>query len=144
VELGELVIFATSVFGTLPTWILVVIALVASWRVTRGGAGSAVSELTAANRVLERRIHELGAEVRDLKIENAELRARTDVSIAIEPVAERIVQAITEHEDRALSELAKHEGRAIERHELVMRAGDAQLNVLQLVADRLGPEEAAA
>ena len=57
------------------------------------------------------RSQELGGEVRDLKVQNAELRSRTDFAAVI----------------------ALHEDRALERHEGV-------LNVLGLIADRIGPE----
>jgi hypothetical protein len=98
--------------GTLGQWVLVLIALFAAWRIARGGGGTAVHELSEANRVLEKRIHELGAEVRDLKIENQALRARTDFGAVI----------------------AKHEERAESRT-------DGILKVLDLIAARLGPDE---
>lgn len=113
---------STGVLGTLPTWILVVLALAIAWRVSRGGGGAAVSELATANQVLEQRLQrareELGGEVRDLRVENAELRGRTDVTIAIAPVIEA---------------LSAHELRAQERH-------DGSLRVLDLIAQKLGPE----
>jgi hypothetical protein len=74
---------ATSVWGTLPTWILVGIAILAAWRLSKGGAGSAVSELDKSNQVLTRSLadtrEKLGSEIRDLRIENGELRGRTDI-----------------------------------------------------------------
>jgi hypothetical protein len=113
---------AASVAGTIPTWILVAMALFVAWRVSRGGAGSAVSELTAANHVLEQALtrdrDKFGAEIRDLRIENGELRGRTDVAIALMPVIEWTTV---------------HEKRAQERH-------DATIVVLGLIAKRLGPE----
>src|SRR5207253_9358680 len=95
-----------------------------AWRVSRGGGGAAVSELAIANKVLEERIHQLreeyqakvdmlGAEIRDLRVENAELRTRTDYKAVIDG----------------------HEIRAEER------AGRL-LTVLDLIASRLGPEPA--
>lgn len=95
----------------LPSWSLLALALAAAWRVTRGGAGSAVDELSKANGVLTNRVQELGGEVRDLKVQNAELRSRTDFSAVI----------------------AKHEERAQDRH-------TAQLNILALIARRLGAD----
>jgi hypothetical protein len=113
---------AATVWGTLPTWILVGMALFVAWRVSKGGAGSAVSELSAANQVLERSLTDtrdrLGAEIRDLRIENGELRGRTDVAIALMPV---------------IDWTQMHEKRAQERH-------DATIVVLDLIAARLGPE----
>ena len=103
----------------LPVWVALVTALGISWRLTRGGGGSAVSELSAANQVLEKRNHELGAEVRDLRVENATLKARTDFQEQLRPV---------------LSAMELHEVRAQERHEKA-------LVVLDLIAQRLGGEE---
>lgn len=124
--MGGVIADASSVLGSLPTWILVAIALAAAWRVSLSGGGSAVSELEKANKVLERALHdervkaqekydELGAQVRDLRIENAELRGKTDVALAINEWG------------------TGHERRAQERHE-------AALVVLDLIARRLGPD----
>src|SRR6185437_11883673 len=97
--------------GTLGQWFTFAAVLFAAWRLSRGGGGAAVTELSKANEVLTRRVSELGAEVRDLKIENERLRNRTDFSAVI----------------------AQHEDRALERHERT-------LDVLGLIADRLGPD----
>jgi hypothetical protein len=131
---------AQFVYGSIPTWALFILALVVAWRVTRGGAGSAVSELSKANEVLTKRVHELGAEVRDLRIENADLKARTDVSLAIEPAVARIVDAIGTHETRALEALDAHESRAIERHQTQLDQGTQQIVILGMIADRLGAD----
>lgn len=88
-----------------------VLTLAVSWRVSKGGGGSAVTELSKANEVLTHRVKELGDEVRDLRIENAKLKARTDYQAVI----------------------SEHEKRAQARHE-------AQLHVLELIASRLGPD----
>jgi hypothetical protein len=113
---------ASQILGTLPSWILVALALFVAWRVSRGGGGSAVSELSTANHVLERSLQEtrdkLGAEIRDLRIENGELRGRTDVAIALMPV---------------IDWTQMHEKRAQERHA-------ATIVVLELIAERLGPD----
>jgi cell division protein FtsB len=89
-----------------------------AWRVSRGGGSAAVTVLSEANKVLENKMHEqqrkideLGAEVRDLRVENAELRSRTDYQAVIN----------------------EHEKRANERH-------GATLKVLELIAARLGPD----
>ncbi|HZL18526.1 MAG TPA: hypothetical protein VFG23_12355 [Polyangia bacterium] len=116
-----------SVLSVAPAWILVSVALAAAWRITRGGGGGAVAELTAANKVLEDslrkerqathiRVDELGGEVRDLRVENSALRERTDFY--------GVMQA--------------HELNAQER-------SVKMLAVLDLIASRLGPdlEEAA-
>lgn len=104
-----------DVGGTLAQWLIVAVAVFVAWRITRGGGGSAVQELTAANKVLEGRVHDLGAEVRDLKIANERLRQRTDFEAV----------------------LSAHERRAQERH-------TATLGVLELIATRLGPDGSAA
>jgi hypothetical protein len=127
------VIAAQFVYGSIPTWALFFLALVVAWRVTRGGAGSAVSELSKANEVLTQRVHDLGAEVRDLKVENERLKARTDVSLVIAPEAQRII-------DETRSTLADHERTSTERHELQLAAARQQLTVLGMIADRLGPD----
>ncbi len=119
----ELVLLGAAQWaGSVPTWALLAVSLAVAWRVTRGGGGSAVSELSEANRVLEHRLQEtrdtMGAEIRDLRVENAELKGRTDVTVALVPV---------------LESLASHETRAQERHEGVVR-------ILDLVARRLGPD----
>lgn len=87
------------------------VLLFVAWRISRGGAGAAVQELSEANRVLERRVHELGGEVRDLRIENASLKQRTDFAAV----------------------MADHERKAEHRSE-------AMLGVLNLIAARLGPD----
>lgn len=134
-------ILGTGVLGTLPTWILVVIALGAAWRMSRGGTGSAVSELSKANEVLDKRLHEerqkredLGAEVADLRTQNAELKGRTDfaaaLAAALGPLSEWTIG---------------HETRAQERHEAAMKNSskntEAVLLVLDRIAERLGPDD---
>lgn len=116
-------------WGTVPTWALFALAIAVAYRISRGGGGSAVSELSKANEVLDKRHVADVEKLHGKDVEIAALLAQKDVALVIEPVAERIV-----------GELAKHEQRAIERHEKIMRNGDAQLDVLQLVADRLGPD----
>jgi hypothetical protein len=113
---------AATIWGTLPTWLILVVALFAAWRISNGGAGSAVSELTAANRALDKALHDardkLGSEVSELRSQNSELRGRTDVAIALTPV---------------LDWTQWHEQRAAERHA-------AMMVILDLIAERLGPD----
>lgn len=123
-------LFASSgVLGTLPGWLTVIGVIVVAWLFYRGGSPTAVTGLQDVNRELERQIkegnHELERQIkeRDGKISalervNAELRAEKDVTVAILPV----IEAMKAHEDRAQ-----------ERH-----AG--MLKVLDLIAERLGPE----
>lgn len=97
--------------GSIPSWALLALAIGVAWRLSRGGGGSAVQELSKANEVLTRRVKELGDEVRDLTILNEQLRARTDFAAVIQ----------------------SHEERAQQRH-------DSQLHILGLIAARIGPD----
>jgi hypothetical protein len=90
--------------------------------VRRHGGGSALEELERANRILERRVGELEQENNRQAGELATLRSRTDVGLAIAPVLEA---------------LKLHEERAGER-------SSRTLDVLDLIARRLGPEAEAA
>lgn len=131
---------AQSVAGTIPSWVLVALALFVAWRVSRGGAGSAVSELSEAGRVLEKRLAEeraakeaLGAEVRDLRVELGEVRGRTDFATALGAALAPVLEWT-----------AGHERRAQERHEKMMETSTTNTSrvvaILELVAERLGPE----
>jgi hypothetical protein len=101
----------STALTTVSQWFGIVVMVAIAWRVARSGGSTAVSELSQVNHVLEDRVHKLGAEVRDLRVENAELRARTDFAAVI----------------------GVHEERAAERAEKT-------LAVLDLIASRLGPE----
>ena len=121
--------------GSLSSWAVVALGLLVAWRLSRGGAGSAVSELSEANRVLTARVHELGAEVRDLKIENGQLKARTDFAQALSPLLERLQEGAdqaAERQNGIIETMTHHEERAQERFRQTT-------NVLGLIADRLGP-----
>lgn len=109
---------ASPWISSVPTWALFALAMLAAWRVSRGGGGSAVSELAKANEVLTVRVHELGDEVRDLRVENAELKGRTDFALALAPI---------------LKWSGQHEERAQSRHEQTMI-------IMQLIAKHLGAE----
>jgi hypothetical protein len=98
------------------------IALAGYLFVRRHGGGTALEELERANRVLERRVKDLELDNSRLTGEVATLNAQTNVSLAIAPV---------------LAALKLHEDRASERT-------DRTLGLLALIADRLGPEAAAA
>lgn len=105
-----------------PTLVTVAIAAAAFLFVRRHGGGSALEELERANRVLERRVNELEHENSKQAGEIATLKGRTDIALAIAPVLEA---------------LRLHEERASER-------STRTLDVLGLIADRLGPEQATA
>lgn len=101
--------------ATFGEWLVIGIALFAAVRITRGGGGTAVTELSEANRVLKERDHRRDQELRDTRAELVALRARTDFAAVME----------------------LHETRAIDRHE-------AQLRALERIADRLGAAPGAA
>ena len=86
--------------------------------VWKGAGGTALRTLETANRILERRVHDLEAQARDDTKTIAELKGKTDMALAVKPFMEWAVQ---------------HEGRAHERHEKT-------LMVLDLIAARIGPE----
>jgi hypothetical protein len=96
----------------------VAILLGAFFFARRFGGGAALENLERANRVLTKRVRELEESDARKGAEIASLRSRTDVTIAILPV---------------LESMKMHEARAGERHV-------ATLNVLDLIATRLGPD----
>jgi hypothetical protein len=128
-----MLIVASGSLGTLPGWLTFAGILFAAWIFYKGGGGTAINSLQTANQVLEKRVHDLGAEVRDLKIENAGLKEQTNVAVALIPAVQKIVDEISEHDARVAESLSRHEDRAIQRH-------DGQLKILELIADRLGPD----
>lgn len=106
-------------YGTLPGWLTLMGVCALAWILVRGGAGTAVEGLQATNRELQRQITELKDKVDTLTKENAELRGRTDVALAIEPV----VSAVKNHEQQAA------------------KRSEAMLDVLDMIATRLGRDE---
>ena len=109
---------AAASWGTIPGWLTLVSLLAVGFMLIRGGAGQAVEGLQATNRELQRQIHVLQEQVRELTKENSELRGRTDITVALTPILEWSVN---------------HEQRAQERH-----AGT--LRVLDLIAAQFGKE----
>lgn len=86
-----------SWLGTLPGWGTLALLLAAAWAFRRGGGGTAISELQAANLVLEKAVHRQGLEILDLRRQLSESEARTDVALALQP----LLNAIGEHESQA-------------------------------------------
>ena len=125
---------AAAFIADAPSIILMLGLISAAWYFRKGGGGTALESLETANRVLEKRVHELEDNVRMLETKQtndeltiAELRKRTDVSLAIQPLSE----LITAHEatEYKWSEVA--ESRAAERHQQAMGVFEriaAQLN----------------
>lgn len=129
-------IYTDFTTGTLPTWILLALGLFIAWRISKGGGGSAIQELAMANSVLEKRIHALGGEVRDLRIENEHLKTRTDFAQALAPVLEGIAisaRASEARQESIMEAQAHHEQRAQDRQEGILK-------ILDLIASRIGEE----
>lgn len=98
--------------GSLPTWALLLLAVVAAWRISRGGGGSAVTELTAANKVLEERDQKRETAMQAQAKQIAALESKTDVVLAVTPL------------------IADHERHAQERH-------TATIEVLEAIRDQI-------
>jgi hypothetical protein len=113
-------LLVASAIGTVPAWLTFLGVLGAAFVIWRGAGGTALQTLQTANRVLERRVHELEKERLSDKSEIAELRGKTDMALAVKPFMEWATM---------------HELRAAERHEKT-------LVVLDLIAERIGPESA--
>jgi hypothetical protein len=103
---------------TLAAWLPLVAALGAFAYFRSHGGGGALQELERANKVLEGRLGELGRENRNLAQVVGALEQRTN----LEPIAAAVVEQFVAHEKRAQQ---RHEG---------------QLVVLELIAERLGPD----
>jgi hypothetical protein len=104
--------------GSAAGWLTLLALIGTAVLIWRGGGGTALSTLQEANRVLERRVRELERlHAADGEM-IAELKGRTDVTLALAPIVEWS---------------GRHEERAQQRH-------DATLGVLGLIADRLGPD----
>lgn len=104
-------------------WLLGMLGLVAAAAVGvalfRSGTGQAVAILRSSNEVLESKLQENEDERRLLREQIALLETRT----SLEPMVAAVIDQFEGHEQRAK-----------ERH-------DATLVVLQLVAEKLGPED---
>jgi hypothetical protein len=85
---------ASAWAGSLPNWILIVIALGVAYRVTRGGGGQALQELSIANTVLTKGAEAREHSIAELKTQVALLEQKTDVSTVLQP----FVKWATEHE----------------------------------------------
>lgn len=105
-----------------PEWLTIALIVGAFLFARRFGGGAAMRELELANKVLQKAVVDLRADNVRLTAEVSSLRASRDVGLAILPV---------------LDALKLHEERAAERSERT-------LDVLDLIAGRLGPETQAA
>jgi hypothetical protein len=112
-------VIAALGIGTLPAWLTVAGVLTAAWVFYRGGGGTALHTLSEANRVLERRVRDLEEQVKRDAATIAQLTAKTDIAVALEPL---------------ISWTREHEVHDREQFERI-------LNVLDLIASRLAPED---
>lgn len=98
--------------GSLPTWLLLALALAGAYRLSRGGGGSAVTELSKSNEVLSGALERQRKIADDQAKQIAALESKTDVVMAVSP----LIQA--------------HEAKAQERH-------DATIHVLEAISAKL-------
>ena len=111
-------LYVADLAGTIPGWITAVLLGGLFLYTSRHGGSEALETLSKSNDILAAKAEEQGSRIRDLEKANAELKAKTDVTIAIAPLL-------------AWSE--SHESRAADRHVAI-------LQVLDLIAARLGPD----
>lgn len=81
--------------STLPTWLLVIAALGVGYRLTKGGGGTAISELSKANEVLTKSLSARDRAIAQLQARVNTLEEKTDVSQVLEP----FVAWATSHEE---------------------------------------------
>lgn len=108
----------TQYIGTVSGWATFIVLIAVARIMLKGGTGTAVSGLQATNQELVRQLEAAKVVNHTLEKQVAELRGAKDVSVAILPV---------------LNALENHETRATER-------SIKFLGVLDLIAERLGPE----
>jgi hypothetical protein len=131
---------AFNAFGTLPGWLTVAAVVGAAWAFRRGGGGAAISSLETANRVLTTELEKQRTASEAQKAiaaeqarEIAKLQARTDYATSLATALAPVLEWSTGHEQRAQ-----------ERHDIQMKSSTDQnaavLNLLALIAERLGPE----
>lgn len=114
---------ATGVFGTLPGWLTFVGIVTLAWYLRGSSGGQALEILREQRDVLAGRVKELEASNAELIKRVSELEGKKDISLAIGPALSPIVAALHAHEDAA-----------------AVRT-NATLNVLHMIAGRLGPEK---
>lgn len=96
--------------GTLAQWLTLVGIIAAGWILLRGGGGGALASLETANRVLEKRVHDLEQQAKLDQATIGELRGRTDVTLALQPLSAEIANHEAHAQaraDRALIELRR-------------------------------------
>jgi hypothetical protein len=96
-------ITAAIEIGALSGWVTVLVVIGAAWVFWRGGGGTALASLETANRILEKRVHDLEAQVKLDQATIAELQARTDITLAVKP----LIDAVMQHENQAQARFEK-------------------------------------
>lgn len=89
-------LIAQDWIGTLPAWLTVCLVILGGFFFVKGAGGTALNTLQIANQVLEKRVHSLEDQGKEDAKLIAELKARTDVSVQIQP----LVKWTGEHETR--------------------------------------------
>jgi len=67
-------------------WVTILVIIGAAWMFRRGGGGTAIVSLEIANRVLEKRVLQLEQQAKHDAALIAELKARTDLSVQLQPI----------------------------------------------------------
>lgn len=94
--------------GSIPTWLLLVLALIAAWRISRGGGGSAVTELSKANDVLKTALDKERSLSEDKEKRIAALEAKTDVVLAVRPLMEELDRKAQERYESSQHRAQEH------------------------------------
>lgn len=116
-----MIVPAAIAVDVLAGWVAFAILLATMVVFFRGGGGTALASLEAANRVLEKQVQDLQRDLRAAQETIAELRTKTDISEALGP----LVDAVTAHEHQAQERFTR------------------TLVVLDLIAERLGSDPSA-
>lgn len=109
---------AALAIGTVGQFLTVAAVVAVAWLVWRGGGSAAVGVLETANRILEKRVHDLETQQKRDQATIAELRVKTDYAAVLAPI----------HAELRANDL---------RAQALM---ERMLTVLDLIAERLGPD----
>jgi threonine/homoserine/homoserine lactone efflux protein len=100
-ELHSIAVFSISSWlGSIPGWLTLVALAGASWLLYKGGAGQAVSILRESNTTLSKEVERLKTENSAQAKRIAILEAKTDVTLALRPIAESLQEVLLELRDR--------------------------------------------
>lgn len=144
-------LLASSWIGSAPSWLLLAVALGVSYRVTKGGGGTAVTELSKSNEVLKETLDEERGKGVELRARITVLEQKTDVSQVLQP----FIKWASEHEeaDKARHDITvaafasvadelkqfdlRADARAKSLATVTAKTNKAQLAVLARIADHL-------